>query len=180
MKKVAMLAALSVALCLPLTSAGQTAPPAAAPERARVLSAAKDVMRQARCCTLVTVGTDGQPQARVMDPFPPEEDLTIWLATNAATRKVAQIGRDARVTLCYFDPASKDYVVVLGRAELIRQPGEKAGRWKEEWAAFYRDKNRGDDYVLIRVKPGRVEIVSYTHGLAADPMSWRPVIVELP
>jgi len=179
MKNEAMLAALSAALCLPLTSAGQRAQPTAAPERAQVIGAARAVMRQARYCTLVTIGDEGQPQARVMDPFLPDEDLTIWLATNVATRKVAQIRKDARVTLCYFDPASKDYVAVLGRAELVRDQAEKAKRWKEEWASFYKDKNRGDDYLLIRVKPWRVEIVSYAHGLAADPMSWRPVVLDL-
>ena len=179
MKNKAMLAALSAALCLPLTSAGQTAKPAAAPERAQVISAARAVMRQGRYCVLITIGDEGQPQARVMDPLLPEENLTIWLATNPATRKVAQIRKDPRVTLCYFDPASKDYVTVLGRAELVRDPAEKAKRWKEEWASFYKDKNRGDDYLLIRVKPSRVEIVSFSHGLAADPMSWRPVVLDL-
>ena len=43
----------------------------------------------------------GQPQARLMDAFEPEADLTVWLATNARTRKVRQLRHDPRATLAY-------------------------------------------------------------------------------
>jgi hypothetical protein len=72
------------------------------------------------------------------------------------------------------------YVTLLGRAAVVSDPAEKAKRWKEDWAAFYKDKNRGDDYVLIRVTPFRLEIVSYGQGLLDDPASWRPLSIEFP
>lgn len=147
-------------------------------ERAVVIKAAAEVMGKARFCALVTVGYDGHPQARVVDPFGPEGDMTVWIATNPITRKVDQIKKDPRVTLFYFDPAGPGYVTLLGTAQLVNDAAEKAKRWKEDWAAFYTDKNRGDDYVLIRVRPSRLEIVSYGHGLLNDPKTWRPVVVE--
>lgn len=67
--------------------------------RPDVIKAAKEVMAKARYCALVTIGDDGHPQARVVDPFAPEDDLTVWVATNPLTRKVGQIKRDARVTV---------------------------------------------------------------------------------
>jgi len=36
---------------------------------------------------LSAIGPDGQPQARIVDPFPPDADSTIWIATNPLTRK---------------------------------------------------------------------------------------------
>ena len=153
---------------------------AAPPERLRVIAAAREVMQKARYCTLVTIGRDGHAQARVVDPFPPEEELTVWIATNPVTRKVGEIEKDPRVTLLYFDPAAQAYVTVLGRADLVRDRGEKAKRWKNEWSGFYKDENRGDDYLLIRVRPLRLEVVSGAHGLTNDPKTWRPVIVEWP
>jgi hypothetical protein len=42
-----------------------------------VIAAAKDVMRTARYSTLLTIGDDGQPQARSVDPFAPGADFTI-------------------------------------------------------------------------------------------------------
>lgn len=178
MKRQLALSAVAVALCLPSTAAAQT-PPAATPDRPRVIQAAREVMQKARYCTLVTIGEDDHPQARVMDPFLPEDDMTVWIATNSMTRKAAQIRKDPRVTLLYLDSAGQEYVTVLGRAELVRDPLEKAKRWKEEWAAFYRDKNRGDDYLLIRVRPSRLEIVSESHGLTNDPQTWLPVVLDL-
>ncbi len=120
----------------------------------------------------------GQPQARVVDAFAPEEDLTIWIATKASSRKVGQVAADERVTLLYFDPAAQNYVTVIGTATLVRDPQEKAKHWKEAWAGFYTDKNRGDDYVLIRVTPRRLEIVAAALGMTSDPATWRPVILE--
>lgn len=90
----AVLALLQVSL-----SASWQGPEGTAPPRAEVSKAARDVMEKARYCALITIGDDGHPQARVVDPFAPEEDLTVWIATNPVTRKVGQITQDPRVTL---------------------------------------------------------------------------------
>lgn len=56
----------------------------------------------------------------------------------------------------------------------------KAAHWKPEWAKLYKDENRGADYLLIRVKPSRLEVVSMKRGINNDAVNWRPVSVELP
>jgi general stress protein 26 len=147
-------------------------------DEASVLEAAREIMVSSRYCALITLDEQGPPQARAMDPFPPSEQFEVWLATHAKTRKVRQVERDARVTLYYFDPKAPAYVTLMGRAELVRDSAEKSRRWKEDWAPFYSDKNRGDDYVLIKVTPHQLEIVSYPHGIASEPKAWRPVIVR--
>ena len=167
-------------LLLPQNVPGEESQATVSPEPGKIVSAAREVMGAARYCTLVTLGEEGHPEARVVDPFEPEGDLTVWVATRAGTRKVAQIQKDSRVTLFYFDPESFGYVTLLGRGELIRDPKEKAKHWKEEWAALYKDGSAGDDYLLIRVRPFRLEIVSYGHGLSGDPETWVPPTLELP
>lgn len=164
---------------LPSAAAAQDAPPAA-PPRAQVIAAAQEIMRTARYATLITIGDDGQPQARIVDPFAPEAEFTIWVATNPLTRKAGEIRRDPRVTLLYFNPAAAEYVTVLGTAALVTDSAEKARHWKEEWAAFYKDGPRGDDFLLVRVRPSRLEVVSPRHGLLNDPGTWRPVLVDMP
>ncbi len=156
----------------------EAAPPK--PDRAAVIGAAKDVMAQAHYCVLVTIGPGGRPQARVLDPFPPEEGMVVWLATNPRTRKVAEIRRDPRVTLCWVDPKGRGYVTLIGKAELVDAPAEKARRWKEQWSSFYKDGSRGPDYLLIRVTPVRLEVVSYPHGVNNDPTTWAPVSIAFP
>lgn len=176
---------------LPLTAAvallwlsgaplAQVAPAPAQPDRAAVLKAATDIMRQARYCALITLGDEGHPQARAVDAFLPEDHLVVWIATNAQTRKVAQIRRDPRVTLYYFAPDGSGYVTLSGQAELVDSPAEKAKRWKEEWSSYYSDKNKGADYLLVRVTPSRLEVVSYSHGILNDPKTWAPVALKLP
>jgi general stress protein 26 len=152
---------------------------AAAAEETRFIQAAAELMRSAGYCALVTMDASGEPQARAMDPFPPEEDMTVWLGTHAGTRKVGQIRRNPKVTLFYLEPSGRGYVTLIGDAELVDDPGEKARHWKDAWQPFYRDGNRGEDYLLIRVRPRRLEIVSLIHGIAAEPDGWKPAIVEL-
>ncbi|MEO8678790.1 MAG: pyridoxamine 5'-phosphate oxidase family protein [Vicinamibacterales bacterium] len=161
-------------------SLAQAPPPAATPPRAEVIAAAREIMQAARYCTFVTIGPAGQPQARIVDPFQPDADLTIFIATNPLTRKVTDIRRDPRVTLLYFVPASSEYVTVVGTAVVDTDAGRKAGHWKPEWAGLYKDQNRGDDYQLLRVKPSRLEVVSVKRGINNDPKTWRPVSVDVP
>ena len=148
--------------------------------RAQVVAVARDIMQAARYCTLITIGPGGQPEARIVDPFLPDSDLTIWIATNPLTRKVQDIRHDPRITLLYFNPTTFEYVTVLGTAALAADSLDKAGHWKPEWAGLYRDQNRGADYLLLRVRPTRFEVVSARRGLRSDPQTWRPVILDVP
>ena len=161
-------------------AAGAQVAPLAAPSRLQVISAAQEIIKEARYATLVTLGDDGRPQARIVDPFAPEADFSIWIATNPLTRKVSEVRRDSRVTLLYFNAVAGEYVTVPGTATLVADSAEKARHWKEEWAAFYKGGPLGDGYLLIRVRPTRLEVVSPRRGLVNDPETWRPVMVEMP
>ncbi len=148
-------------------------------ERRRIVEAARDVMAAARYCALITLDADGAPQARTMDPFPSDDDFTVWMATNASTRKVEELANDSRATLYYIDVQGGAYVTLVGQARVIVDADEKARRWKPEWDDFYVDGSRGDDYVLVRFVPLRLEVVSPAHRVASDPMAWKPAVLEL-
>jgi len=155
--------------------------PATAPgaRRETILEAAREIMSAAHFGSLVTIGEDGHPVARAMDPFPPEEDLTVWLGTHSGSRKVAHIRANPRVTLYYFHPRATGYVTLIGTAELVTDPQEKARHWKSKWQGHYADGHRGEDYLLLRVRPLRLEVLSYPHGLRAGKRNAGPVILEL-
>jgi general stress protein 26 len=143
-----------------------------------ILQASIEIMKSARFCALITLDKTGHPQARAMDPFPPDPDLTVWLATRVDTRKVAQLEGDSRATLYYFDPSDPGYVTLIGEARIVDNPDQKQKRWKEGWQDYYDDGNRGSDYLLIEFKPSRVEVVSAKHGIAVDPKAWKPEVLE--
>ena len=154
-------------------------PAAASPSRAAIVAAARTVIARARYATFATLDDRGAPQARIVDPFAPEDELTIWVATNSRSRKVGQIARDGRVTLTYFDRGVEHYTTIVGTATIVRDLAARAAHWKEEWKAFYEDGYRGDDYLLIRIDPIQLEVVAPGLGMINDPVTWRPVTVEL-
>ena len=161
--------------------AGVVAVDAQAPPRDAVFKAAREVIAAARYATLGTIDDlGGYPYARVVDPFAPEADFTIWIGTNASTRKVQQVGRNPRVSLLYFDAPRQHYVSIIGSATIVRDAAEKSRRFKPEWKAFYKNGSEGDDYVLLRVDPLRLEIVAESLGMKNDPETWRPVSIMVP
>lgn len=171
--------ALLVALLLPVEARAQASQPVER-SRADIIAAARNIIRDARYCTFVTVGEDGHPQARIVDPLAPDVGFTIRIATNPLTRKVTEIRRDARATLLCFDAASSSYVTVLGRGALVADPAEKQRYWKQDWAPFYPNGARGDDFILIALTPIRLEIVSEARGMVGDPKTWLPIAIAFP
>jgi general stress protein 26 len=152
----------------------------AKPTREEIIASARDVVQKARYCSLTTIGGDGHPQARIVDPLEPDADFTMWIATNPLTRKVREIRRNPRTTLLCFDPATTSYVTVVGRAALIADATEKQKHWKADWAPIYPQGPRDSGFMLIRVTPIRLEIVSESRGMVGDRRTWRPLAIDFP
>lgn len=142
----------------------------------KLILAAREIISSAGTCALITLDDEGRPRARAMDPFPPEEDFTIWFGTNSESRKVGQIKNDPRVTLYYLDGDASGYVMVHGRAELINGKTEKEKYWKKEWEAFY--PNNRENYLLVKVSPMWMEVSSFSRGINGDSLTWEPPTVR--
>lgn len=138
--------------------------------RVKLLDAAREIIQSSNTCTLITLDQEGRPRARLMDPFPPEEGMTIWFGTKSKSRKVLQIQHDPRATIFYTAGDQSGYVMIHGDAELVDDAEMKQKYWKDAWQAFYPDKD--DSYLLIRVSPAWMEVVSYAHGISGDPVTW--------
>jgi len=164
--------ALLIGLTIPGCGTAQDVP------RDRLEQVAREIMEAAKYAALITLDDAGHPRARVMDPFPPEDDMSVWLATNPRSRKVEQIRTNDRVTLYYFDEVGLGYVTLMGTARLVDDTEEKARRWKPGWEVFYPD--RDSSYLLIEVRPDRMEVISVKHGLDGDPATWTPPGLEIP
>jgi general stress protein 26 len=156
----------------------QEKPPSPPDERARLIAAAREIMGAQTYCALVTVDETGRPQVRTMNPFPPEDDMTVWFATNTRSRKVREMRRDPRVALYYADHENAiGYVQVTGRAVLVDDMQEILKRKRAYWdQAFPGLKN----LVLIKVVPERLDVLNYKAGAQADPETWRTPSVEMP
>jgi len=151
-----------------------------AADRAVVLKAAREIARKARYATFITIGPEGQPQARIVDALGPDDDFAVWVATNPATRKVAEVAKDPRVTLSFFEPSLPAYVTLIGTATVVTDPSVKAAHWKDAWSPFYKNESRGPDFALLKFVPHRLEIVSESHGIVNEKGNWRPVSIDFP
>ena len=140
--------------------------------RGKLITAAREIMTTARYCALITTGNRGRANARTMDAFAPDENLVVWFGTNPLSRKVSEIRRNPRVTLYYFDRESQAYVAIQGVARLVNDPKEKARHWKDDWKAFYPDRDKS--YLLIEVRPLRLEVVNTKTGIVGTSRDWQP------
>jgi general stress protein 26 len=137
----------------------------------KLTGAAREIMKESGTCVLITLDDESNPMARIMDPFPPESDFTVWFGTNSLSRKVNHIKNNPTVTLYYQDSDASGYVVIHGKAQIVDDQKEKERRWKDAWEAFYPNNREG--YILIEVSPESMEILSYTRGILSDPVTWR-------
>jgi general stress protein 26 len=144
--------------------------------RDSLLKIAHIIVDSAKCKVLVSVDEDGKPHAREMDPFAPEENWTIWFGTNPGTRKVQQIKGNPNVAVFYYDSKSVSYVSINGTAELVDDPKLKQKYWKDYWDRYYADPEK--DYILIKVVPERLELISYQYQLFWTGDSFMPLYVE--
>jgi general stress protein 26 len=142
-----------------------------------LIAAARDIMNQQKYCALATVDEGGRVNIRTMNPFPPEEDMTVWIATNSRTRKAADIRRNSTVSLYYANHGTATgYVTVSGKALLIDDMKEKLKRKREYWAQAFPDWKY---LLLIKVVPERIEVVNYKRGFVGDTLTWSAPSVEL-
>ena len=142
----------------------------------KLIIAAREIINASRTCALITLDDESVPMVRIMDPFPPESDFTVWFGTKAESRKVNQIQNNPEVSLYYQDSDASGYVVIHGKAQIIDDQKEKQKRWKDAWEEFYPNNREG--YVLIKVSPEWMEILSYTRSIIGDPKTWQTPIVR--
>ena len=131
---------------------------------------AKEIMIDAKNCALITVDSSGIAYVRTMDPFLPEDNFTVFMATNPKSSKVNQIKNNNKVTLYYFYAKSVSYVTLQGTAKIINEQNIKEKYWKPEWGNFY--KNRTTDYILIKFTPIKANIISQKYNILGDSITW--------
>jgi general stress protein 26 len=144
--------------------------------RTELIAAAREIIASQQYCALITQDEQGLSQARTVNPFPPEEDMTVWIATSTLTRKFQQIRRDPRVTLYYANHAqATGYVAITGKAILVDDRAEMIKRKRAYWdTAFPGFKN----LVLIKVIPEHMDVLNYSRGAQGDPVTWHAPSVD--
>lgn len=138
-----------------------------------VLAAARATMHRKKYCLLATTDDDGGIDARVLQPFPPDAEYTVWLGTSPASRKAGQLRRDSRATLVYEDDVRSACVVLVGTVTLVDDLAERRRRFSPFWRAFWPDGPEGPDFVLLRFAPSRIEVWDARRRITPIPFGLR-------
>lgn len=133
-------------------------------------SAALQIINNSDFCTLITIDSSGFPAARIMQSLTVAEDFVIWLGTKPITQKVNHIKAHPEVSVYYTENSSTTYVNIKGKAEIITSNEMKKKYWKEGWESFYPDREK--DFVLLKVSPVSMQIVSYSMGIISEKENW--------
>lgn len=150
-----------------------------AEDREQVLAVAKRIIEDDAFMTFVSVDENGQPRARTVEHKKVVgDDFVVWFATIPGTRKLDQIRANSKVTLYFDGPAEFEYVTIMGRASIhIDRETVESVTWrdKEERDRFWPEFP--NDYVLVRIAPRWLEVVSVGEGIDSRDSDWRPQAV---
>ena len=170
----------AIAPSLPGMLRAETAPapgnPSSTLGRSELIAAAREIIASQQYCALVTQDEEGRAQVRTVNPFPPEQDMAVWIATGTQTRKVQQIRHNAQVTLYYADHSkAAGFVSIRGKAQLVDDRAEMVKRKRGYWDSVFPEfKN----LILIKVIPEHLEVLNYSRGVNGDPATWHAPSVE--
>jgi general stress protein 26 len=134
-------------------------------------------MQSAKYCALITNG-QGRLNARILQPFEPEMDWTIWFGAHPDSRKVAEIRRDPNVTVLYYDGSDVGYATLLGTTQIVDDLQFKQKYWNPNWQSYF-PKGPEKDYTLIKFSPDQIELLSFGHKVTPEPFGLRPTILTL-
>ncbi len=123
-------------------------------------------------CVLATVAEDGKPWARYVTPFA-DDNLTIWLATFAKSRKVAHIRKNPEVHLTtgVTDPRiPMPYIQIQARADILTDDETRKAVWSDLAARLFSGPD-DPNYVVCRITPYRIE---WQESAPTPPEVWEP------
>jgi general stress protein 26 len=123
-------------------------------------------------CVLATVTEDGKPWARYVTPFA-DDNLTIWLATFANSRKISQIQNNSEVHLTtgVTDPRiPMPYLQIQGKAEILTDSETKKAVWSDYLTRIFSGPD-DPNYIVCRITPYHVE---WQDSGPKPPEIWEP------
>jgi general stress protein 26 len=142
-----------------------------------LIKLARDIIAKTPHCFVITINRIGQPNARLMEHFAPEDDLTLWIGTDAVSQKVTHIIENTQVTIADEDPANYAYVMLQGSAQIVQNPDIQRQYWREDWREFFPEGPESTNYVLIKFTPHRLEMMSHAQGIAPSRFGLKPIVL---
>jgi general stress protein 26 len=111
---------------------------------------------------------------RLVHHQPEGNDCELWIGTSPRSRKVSDLRASRRVTYAVEDRTRFAYVALYADAEVVADATVLQERWVPEFATFFPDGALGGDFVLLRVVPWRIELMSFAASIHPEPYGLLP------
>jgi general stress protein 26 len=108
----------------------------------------KELIESIRIGLLTTVDLDGSLHTRPIETLRCDADGTLWFFTDHQSPKAHELAHDMRVSVGYSEPAKNTYVVVTGKARILRDKALAAELWEFAQRAWY-PKGLEDEHLSI-------------------------------
>lgn len=147
------------------------------------LARLKELIESIRIGLLTTVDLDGALHTRPVETLRCDADGTLWFFTDHQSPKADELIHDGRVSVGYSEPGKRTYVVVSGRARILRDEALAAELWSFAQRAWYPKGLEDERLSILRVTLERAEYwetpgrAAYLLAAAAATLTGKPVMV---
>jgi general stress protein 26 len=119
-----------------------------------------EIMKKASSFAFLATGDGDQPRVRPVTPIV-EDDMSIWVATSAESRKVKQIKQNPKISLAFAQhPEGEKAATVIGEAEIVANMEQKKRIWElapYDLSQYFPNGPESEDYCLLKISVGKIE-----------------------
>ena len=119
-----------------------------------------EIMKKASNFSFFATCDSGQPRVRPISSMV-EDDMSVWIATSAASRKVEQIKTNPRVSLAFVEqPQGEKAATIIGEAEIVKDMEQKKRVWglaAYDPSQFWPDGPESEDYCVLKINVKKIE-----------------------
>ena len=140
-----------------------------------ILSTVRALLKKSEYCFVITQGERGDAHARLMQPYEPDAEFTLYFGAGPKSRKVREIQKNNRVTVAMMNPQNSGYATLVGRAEITNDAALKSKYWRAHWSDMFPGGPAADEYILIKFIPEQIELMDYTEQAQPQPYWSKPL-----
>lgn len=141
----------------------------------QALSLAKKAIAANKYAFFITNDDGKSPNARLIEPVVDLENLVFWIGTNPKLRKVAEVKKNAAVTLAFSNEKANSNVIIQGSASIEKNPELARKHWKPQWRLFFPKGPESNDFVLIKVVAESLEVLDFSRNIVPEPFGLKPM-----
>lgn len=127
---------------------------------------------------LVTTG-ESCPSVRLVQHLRVDDDATVWIGTSPRSRKAQEVADSPRVVYAVEDRPRFAYASLTATVNVVTDHALRCSLWEPGLQAFFPDGPDGDDFVLLRLAPVEIELMSFAEGVHPAPYGLKAAVVRL-